>query len=284
MVAIAFPQPSHPSRLVPSLIHPTSLITLAYLISEFLIPHPSIIHSPLYIIHRPHLISICLPIALPHAAPLTPAPINQFSSSILQQSSFLICPLSLTCHSALIHHFLIIPRPSSVPTFFSSFLLPITFQYRTTCSCFHLNVITHRLHLPIPIPSTRPPHLYIYLPDSPSPRPSSNPPSLIHSSLKQARVPSAAVALSPPAGNYNRGRGVPSGRGSPVLRGHSAMAVATVEDIRRIGAGTQPWALNNTALKSLRDSNEEPPGYPVGVASLTSPTWTRSKCTLYTAQ
>ena len=47
MVAIAFPQPSHPSRLVPSLIHPTSLITLAYLISEFLIPHPSIIHSPL---------------------------------------------------------------------------------------------------------------------------------------------------------------------------------------------------------------------------------------------
>ena len=42
------------------------------------------------------------------------------------------------------------------------------------------------------------------------------------------------------------------------------MAVATVEDIRRIGAGTQPWALNNTALKSLRDSNEQPPGFPVG--------------------
>ena len=54
-------------------------------------------------------------------------------------------------------------------------------------------------------------------------------------------------------------RGVPSGRGSPVLRDHSAMAVATVEDIRRIGVGTQPWALNNTALKSLRDSNEQPP-------------------------
>ena len=42
------------------------------------------------------------------------------------------------------------------------------------------------------------------------------------------------------------------------------MAVATVEDIRRIGVGTQPWALNNTALKSLRDSNEQPPGFPVG--------------------
>ena len=83
--------------------------------------------------------------------------------------------------------------------------------------------------------------------------------------LRQARVPSAAVAVSPPAGNYNRGRGVASGGGSPVLRGHSAMAVVvTVEDIRRSGSGTQRWALNNTALKSLRDSNEQPPGFPTG--------------------
>ena len=83
--------------------------------------------------------------------------------------------------------------------------------------------------------------------------------------LRQARVPSAAVAVSPPAGNYNRGRGVASGRGSPVLRGHSAMAVVvTVEDIRSSGSGTQCWALNNTALKSIRTCNEQPPGVPVG--------------------
>ena len=41
-------------------------------------------------------------------------------------------------------------------------------------------------------------------------------------------------------------------------------AVATVEDIRLSGSGTQRWDLNNTALKSIREDNEQPPGFPVG--------------------
>ena len=37
-------------------------------------------------------------------------------------------------------------------------------------------------------------------------------------------------------------------------------AVVTMEQIR--ASGTQPWKLNNTALKWLRDTHENPPGIP----------------------
>ena len=38
-------------------------------------------------------------------------------------------------------------------------------------------------------------------------------------------------------------------------------AVVTMEQIR--ASGTQTWTLNNTALKWLRDTHENPPGTPV---------------------
>ena len=40
----------------------------------------------------------------------------------------------------------------------------------------------------------------------------------------------------------------------------SKMSVVTTKDIR--DSGSQPWHLNNTALKSIRDSNEYPRGFP----------------------
>ena len=49
----------------------------------------------------------------------------------------------------------------------------------------------------------------------------------------------------------------------PAVAGVSSerLIVVTKEEIRR--AGTQPWKLNNTALKSIRDSNELPVGVPI---------------------
>ena len=44
----------------------------------------------------------------------------------------------------------------------------------------------------------------------------------------------------------------------PFLRDSS---VVTVEEIR--GSGKQPWALNDTALKSIRDTHEKPRGFPM---------------------
>ena len=41
-----------------------------------------------------------------------------------------------------------------------------------------------------------------------------------------------------------------------------ASPVVTYDDIIRIPNPRQPWTLNNTALKSLRDSHEDPPWIP----------------------
>ena len=118
--------------------------------------------------------------------------------------------LSLTCHSALIQHFLIIPRPSSVPTFFSSFLLPITFQYRTTCSCFCYPPPspsnTHPIHPPTPslYLSTRLSLSSSFI-QSAFPHPLVLPSLFPTTSLRQPILAQAG------AGPQCRGRGVPSG-------------------------------------------------------------------------
>ena len=58
--------------------------------------------------------------------------------------------------------------------------------------------------------------------------------------------------------------------GNPALAGATAhdehmlegIAIVTKAAIRSTAGTTQPWALNNTALKSIRDSLECPPGHP----------------------
>ena len=39
------------------------------------------------------------------------------------------------------------------------------------------------------------------------------------------------------------------------------MQVVLMEDVR--ASGEQAWALSNTALKSIRDTHENPPGFPI---------------------
>lgn len=212
MVAIAFPQPSHPSRLVPSLIHPTSLITLAYLISEFLIPHPSIIHSPLYIIHRPHLISICLPIALPHAAPLTPHQSFFFinSSAIFISHLSFISYMSLSSHPAFPHH------PTSL---ISSHILFVILTSHHLPISHHMFLLPSQCHYPPPSPSNthpiHPPTPSLYLStrlslsssfiQSAFPHPLVLPSLFPTTSLRQPILAQAG------AGPQCRGRVVPSG-------------------------------------------------------------------------
>jgi hypothetical protein len=72
---------------------------------------------------------------------------------------------------------------------------------------------------------------------------------------------------------YSRGSGGPVDTlgmqppwhgGQPWVASRESAQPVTVEDIRNIGPGDlQPWPLNNTALKSIRDSSEDPPGTPI---------------------
>ena len=113
--ASSLPQPSHLSRLRPSLTPPTSLIIIVSQVSGFIIHHPSIIVSPPpYMSHRP-LIPMRLPAALPHTAPLIPPQIHHFPHPLFSNPTFIIGPSSRTSPSVIIQPSLLLPPLSSAP-------------------------------------------------------------------------------------------------------------------------------------------------------------------------
>ena len=73
--------------------------------------------------------------------------------------------------------------------------------------------------------------------------------SVVVQSVVQNDSYASVVASNPAVGERPAVAGLPSQR-----------QLVTKEQIRR--AGKQPWIMSNTALKSIRDSNERPVGAP----------------------
>ena len=208
----SLPQPSHPSRLVPSLIHPTSLITLAYLISEFLIPHPSIIHSPLiYHTSSPSHLKLSSH-SPPSRRTLTPHQSLFFinSSAIFISHLSFISYMSLSSHPAFPHH--------PTPLISSHILFAILTSHHLPIS-HHMFLLPSQCHYPPPSPSNthpiHPPTPSLYLStrlslsssfiQSAFPHPLVLPSLFPTTSLRQPILAQAG------AGPQCRGRGVPSG-------------------------------------------------------------------------